>query len=323
MDIELKEISELEIPQYAPVFSCIYQLFGDYVGVYFKICIDGEEKILQRRDDIFVLYSIKEKNLVSYETFMVDEEYNVTTAGFDNFDMHTISGDKVINEKDSPVLESLVFVKRKDGLDADGYDGSVGYIQYNQEKDVRLMLIYQQMYNSMNKVYSFHLNKNPFQILIEKGLGAKQKGSIIPPRSTRYMRCDYDVRDYNLFYNIAVIKDYGLQEFMDKGAYALHKEDVISRYQKILGMSPSGYAITGFPFCSQYKYEDFSEMFEKYGFKDKVPDILLSIYNGDYSELNYYQEIANFMKEQELNPPEEVIQLNLKFGGNGEDGTDS
>jgi hypothetical protein len=323
MDIELKEISELEIPQYAPIFSCIFQLFGDYVGIYFKISIDGVEKILQRRDDMFVLYSILDDGNVSYEMFMVDEEYKVCSAGFDKYEMHTISGDRVVQEKGSKNLESLVFIKRNDGGDSDGYDGSVGYVQYNQEKDVRLMLIYQQMYNSMEKVYSFHVNKNPFQILIEKGVAAKQRGSIIPVRSTRYIRCDYDERDYNLFYNLAIIKDYGLQEFMEKGAYALHRESSISRYQKILGVTASGYAVTGFPLCRQYKYEDFSDMFEEYGFKNKIPNILLSIQNGEFDELNYYQEIANFMKKEELNPPEEVIELSLKFEGNGDDGKDS
>ena len=107
-------------------------------------------------------------------------------------------------------LESLIFIKRRDGGDSEGYDGSVGYIQYNQERDMRLMLIYQQMYNSMEKVYSFHVDKNPFQIMFEKGVGAKQRGSILPVKTTRYIRCDYDERDYNLFYNLAVMKDYGI-----------------------------------------------------------------------------------------------------------------
>lgn len=285
--------------------------------------VDGQEKILQRRDDLFVLYSVEDANLVSYEMFTVDEEYNVTSAGFDDFELHTIEGDKVIRERDSVNLESLVFIKRSDGGDADGYDGSVGYIQYNQQEDVRMMLIYQQMYNSNEKVYSYHVSKNPFQILIEKGLNAKKNGSIMPVRTTRYIRCDYDERDYNTFYNLAVIKDYGLQAFMQKGAYALHKENVISRYQKILATTRDGYAITGFPLCKQYRYEDFNELFEKYGFKNKIPNQLLAIHNGEYAELNYYQEIASFMQTIEMDPPDEVIKLNLKFGENGEDDTNN
>ena len=127
--------------------------------------------------------------------FTVDEEYKVTSAGFDDFEMHTVSGDRVVQRRDSNNIESLIFMKRKDGGDVDGYDGSVGYIQYNQEHDVRLMLIFQQMYNSMERIYSFHVDKPPFQILIEKGVGAKQRGSILPVRQDRYIRGDFDYRD--------------------------------------------------------------------------------------------------------------------------------
>lgn len=323
MEIDIREISELEIPKYAPIFSCIYNLFGDYVGVYFKLIIDGKEKLLQRRDDMFILYSIEDVNLISYEMFTIDEEYQVSSAGFDDFEMHTISGDRVIQDRNSVNLESLVFIKRKDGRDDDGYDGSVGYIQYNQEKDVRLMLIFQQMYNNMGKVYSFHVDKEPFQLLIEKGLGVKQKGGILPVRQERYIRGDFDYRDNNFLYSLAVIKDYGLMEFMEKGAFALHKENQIVRYYKMLGKSENGYAITGFPFCRQYKFEEFDEIFEQYGFKKKIPEHLLAIHNGEYEGLNYYQEIASFMKAVELDPPEEVIKLNLRFGENTEDGTNS
>ena len=163
---DISELSELEIPKYAPIFMCVGELFGDYVGVYFKLVIDEEEYILQRRDDLFVLYQVHERNEVSYEMFTVDEEYKVTSAGFDDFEMHTVSGDRVVQRRDSNNIESLIFMKRKDGGDVDGYDGSVGYIQYNQEHDVRLMLIFQQMYNYQEKVYGYHVGKSPFQILI-------------------------------------------------------------------------------------------------------------------------------------------------------------
>lgn len=322
--IDIKDIDELEIPRLAPIFYKIFEVFGDYDGYYFKLVVDGKEKILQRRDNIFAMYYLDENKNVYCDMFKVNEEYKVIGAQFDDFEMHTISGDRVIQFDDSNNIETLIFLKRSDGFDSDGYDGTIGYIQYNQENDVRLMLLYQQMYNNEERVFSWHIDrKNPFQILIERGVNAKEKGSIIPVRSSRYIRCDYDYRDHNAYYNMAVIKDYGLKEFMEKGAYALHKEDVISRYQKIIAMTPGRYAITGFPLCSQYKYEDFSSLFKKYGFKSKVPSELLSIYNDDNEQLKTYQEIAEFMKEIEMEPPEEATKLTLKFEGNGENGTDN
>ena len=322
-NIDIDEIRESELQNYGNIFSCVYNLFGDCVGIFFKLIINGQEKVLQRRDDLFVLYSVVDENSVSYEMFTINEEYEVDTAGFDDFEMYTIGGDKVVKDRDSSNLESLVFMKRSDGKDADGYDGTVGYVQYNQDKDVRMMLIFQQMYNQMEKIYSYHMDKPPFQILIEKGVGAKQKGGLLPVREERYIRGDYDYRDNPTLYNLAVIKDYGLMEFMEKGAYALQKDNTITRYYKMLWKNEEGYAITTFPFGRQYRYEDFNEIFEKYGFKNRIPDHLISIHNKENEELNLYQEIATFMKAIEMEGPEEVIKLNLKFGGEDENGTNS
>lgn len=318
--VDISELNELEIPKYGPIFMCVGELFGDYVGVYFKLIIDNEEYILQRRDDLFVLYQVHESNEVSYEMFTIDEEYNITSAGFDDFEMHTVSGDRVIQKRNSNNIESLVFIKRKDGEDVDGYDGTVGYVQYNQEHDVRLMLIFQQMYNYQEKVYGYHVGKSPFQILIEKGVGAKQRGSIIPVRTERYMRGDFDERDHPYLYNIAVIKDYGLVEFMEKGAYALQKDNQIIRYYKMIHQTKDGYAVTSFPFGRQYKYEDFYELFAKYGFNSKVPEYLIEIHNDDNRDLNRYEAVASFMKEIEMTPPDEVVTLNLKFEGDESNG---
>ena len=321
--IDISELSEEEIPKYTPIFMCVGELFGDYEGVYFKLLIDAKEYILQRRDDLFVLFQVDEEQAVSYEMFTVDEEYNITSAGFDDFEMHTVSGDRVIQKRDSNNIESLIFIKRKDGEDVDGYDGTVGYVQYNQEKDVRLMLIFQQMYNSQEKVYAYHIDKPPFQILIEKGLGAKQRGSLVPVRTRRYMRGDYDVRDHPYLYNIAVIKDYGLMEFLDKGAYSLQKDNQIIRYYRMLAKTSEGYAVTAFPFGKQYKFEDFLPEFEEYGFKDKVPNYLIELHNDDNRDLNRYEAVATFMKEIEMTPPDEVVTLKLKFEEGDNDGTNS
>lgn len=321
-DISISELNELEIPKYAPIFSCVGDLFGDYDGIYFKLIIDEKEYILQRRDDLFVLYQVFDKNEVSYEMFSVDENYNVISAGFDDYEMHTIAGDRVIQRRDSNNIESIVFIKRSDGVDFDGFDGSVGYIQYNQEKDVRLMLIYQQMYNSQNRIYGYHVGKLPFQILIEKGIYAKQKGSLKPIKSEKYIKEEYDFRDDPYLYKIALIKENGLSDYLHGNSFSVLNNKQISRYYRMLAKTKKGYAITTFPFGRQYKYEDFVTIFEEYGFKSEVPEFLLSIHNGDNIDLKRYEAVAEFMREIEMTPPDEVIKLNLKFGV-GDDGTNS
>lgn len=320
--ITIKEMSELEIPKYAPIFQCVYDLFGDYAGTYWKLEVHGQEKILQRLDDLCVLYTLEEEKTVSYEMFTIDENYKVSNAGFDDYEMHMFDDTLTIQERDSSVIQSLAFTKRNDGVDNDGYDGLVTHVQYNQEKDIRLMIMYQQMYNSMDRIYSMHVDKPPFQITIERGVVKKQaKGLSAKPIS--YIREEYDFRDNPDAYNMATIKDYGLVSFLKKGAYALQKDDVIARYYKILYCTKDRQAFTGFPFCKQYTLDDFSDFMKENGFRMTIPAYLLDLYNGVNVELNAYQEIADFIKEYEMTLPDEVIQLKLVFEEGDSDDTDS
>ena len=137
------------------------------------------------------------------------------------------------------------------------------------------------------------------------------------------MRGDFDERDHPYLYNIAVIKDYGLAEFMEKGAYALQKDNQIVRYYKMLYQTKEGYAVTSFPFGRQYKYEEFESEFAKYGFSSKVPNYLIDIHNNENKDLNRYEAVAAFMKEIEMTPPDEVIKLNLRFEGYENNGPNS
>ena len=320
--IQIDDINENETQQYAPIFKCVGKLFGDYIGVYFKLNVDGVDYILQRRDDMFILYREYEEGKVSYDMFTIDDEYNVDYAVLDDFQFKIDGGNKVILRHDSCVAECLT-LKHRDEVDVDGYNGFVQYIQYNQEKDVQLMIIYQQRYNERGEIHGYHIYRSPFQITIQKGVGANENGSKIPIRTTRYIRGNIDEKMHPHLYNIALIKDYGLVEFLEKGTCALQKDDQMVRYYKVLGLAKNGMAITAFPFCTQYKYDDFSSMFDKYGFASKIPYDLIELHNGNNRELRKYEAIATFMKEIEMAPPDQVIELKLKFEGSEENGTNN
>ena len=62
--MDISELKEEEIPKYTPIIMCVGELFGDYDGVYFKLLIDGKEYLLQRKDDLFVLFQVYEDNAV-------------------------------------------------------------------------------------------------------------------------------------------------------------------------------------------------------------------------------------------------------------------
>ena len=321
-EITLSEIHQGEEQSYSNIFNCVGKLFGDYVGVYFKLVVDGVDYILQRRDNVFVLYHVSEQGEVNYDMFTVDEEYNVNYAILDDFQVRDEDGNKMIVRHNSSIIEYLSLVHREE-RDVDGYDGFVQYVQFDQEKDVKLMLIYQQRYNERGEVYGYHVNKLPFQITIQKGLVARQNGSIVPVRTTRYIRGNINESEHPYLYNMAVIKEYGLVEFIEKGPYAVQKDDQMVRYYKVLGQTKEGVAVTAFPFGTQYKFEDFSPMFEKYGFANKIPCDLIKLRNGENDELRKYEAIAAYMKEIEVTPPDDVIQLHLKFEGTGNNDANS
>ncbi len=325
-DIKLENMSEEEVGTYSPILQCVYDLFGNFEGEFYKISIDGKNYLLQRNEELFALYTleiIEDEPVVGYEMFTVNDNYEVVSAGFDDFEVHTINGDKCVQDRDSYNIEYLSFLKRKDGTDVDGYDGTIGYFQYNQQNDVRLTLIYQQMHNSRSEVFGYQANKLPFQILIEKGLNAKKKVGIVPIRTTRYLQVHLNDTDNNLAYNTCAIREYGLSEVLSKGAYSLLRENRIVRYYKIMYCTEEGYARTTYPLGTGYKFESFDSLFEKYGFKKSIPEHIIKLHNGTFEEMNMYQDVASFVGEFEKDNTRDVTKLVLTFGGEMKDGTDN
>ena len=54
-----------------------------------------------------------------------------------------------------------------------------------------------------------------------------------------------------------------------------------------------------------------------------MKNYLIEIHNDDNRDLCRYEAVAAFMKEIEMTPPDEVVTLNLKFEGDGNDGTNN
>ncbi len=323
-DIKLENMNEEEINGYQPIFQCIYDLFGEFVGVFYKIYIDGKEHLLQRADDLFALYTCEyteEQPIVGYQMFTVDEEYKIQTAGFDDFEMRMTDGHRCIQYRDSHNVHLLELVKRGNGLDVDGYDGYAMFVQYNQEQDVRLTMTYQQMNNYRGEVYGYHVNKDPFQIIIERGLHANTRHKWIPIRKDKYIRTD--INNGEIAYGSNAIREYGLIEFLKKGPYELHRENTIFRYYKIMFQIPSGEVVTTYPLGAGYKIEAFSDIFEKYGFSKTISDDLLKICNGTHEELLMYEDVAKVVGEFEKDNTKDVAKLVLTFGGVEENGQDS
>lgn len=314
--IKIKELRELEIPKYGPVFQCVFDLFGDYTGVFFKIEVDGVDKLLQRLDNLCVIYTLEDSNVVSYEMFAVDENYKVVSAGFDDYEMHIVDGTLTTQKRNNSVIQSLNFSKRNDDRDNDGFDGVIAFVQFNCEKNIRVTMSYQQMYNSSENIY-YYYERKPLQVIIEKMIKNKRDGSYIAVDRERFIRVDMSRDD--LFYDLVTLKEFGLVEFMSKGSYSLQKDDHITRYMKFYFTTRDNQAIPLFPFSKHLAWEEVKKFLEDNSFDCKIPEHLANTYNGNNDILNYYQSIADFIGDYENIPPDEVVHLKLEFGGVNDD----
>ncbi len=308
--IKVKEMSELEMHKYGVIFQCVFDLFNDFEGVYFKIEVNGQEKILQRKDNLCVLYTLEDEKTVSYEMFCLDEEYNVSQAGFDDYEL-TMYGDLfTVQERNSSIVQSLKLYKRTDGVDNDGYDGLIIFVQYDIKKKTRITLTYQQIFDKENSIYYYAKERMPLQVVIEYGVFVNDGDVYRVLKKDRYIRAD--ISSDNYYYDLITIKEYGLINFLKHGSYELQKQNEIVRYIKFRRTNENNQAIFSIPIY-QYSWDEMADKIRKKGFATKIPDYLYETYNGGNQVLNEYKEVAEFLKEYEKTPPNAIIKLNLRF----------
>ena len=312
--ISIKELRTIDIPFYGEIFNIVKDLFDTYAGTYYKLDIDGKEYILHRLEQYFTLFT-KEGKVYDAQSFTVDEDYNIIGLAIDNKIFYYVDGHLVSKDKDNGIIESISLVKRNNGEDYDGYDGFVQHVQYDAKSDLRFIQTYQHMYNPGERIYDMHL-KNPFSIVIEEHASKTDIGEA-KSKSTKYIKCEYDLREDPVGFGIATIKDYGLSKFLSNGSYSLQKQDTIVRYYKILRVLNNGGAVTLYPLCRQYRKEDIYEAIDKYGFSKTVSELLLDVYNNEYPLLKMYQDITKSIKEVELSDEIVTLELTMEDDNNG------
>lgn len=305
--ISIREFTDDDIKKYSSIFQCAYDLYNDYSGLYYILEIDGVEQVLYRMENIFTLFSLNNQK-ISYSVFTIDHNYEVIDAGFDDFETHLVNNHMIVQNRETLFTQCLSLEKRENGVDVDGYNGIIMYSQYDPELDIRSCLTYQQMYNeNSNKIYQSHIEV-PFTYTIEENVTKRKKS-----RSQTYIKGEYN-HDYDPFtFNIATMKDYGLISLLREGAINLQKTNKITRYYKILAYSPQKYAITGFPLTRQYYSSEIEDLFRAYGFNTSIPMYLLDLYNGEYSEMNLFNNIAGLIKDADLAFKEEDVITNNSF----------
>lgn len=314
--IEIKELMEEDIPKYTNAFLVARDIMGDFFGEYFKIFVGGQERLLhyveEENGNIYTIYVVNEDDSVSYDMFATDKEQNVRQVGYDDFELILDEGMTTIKYRDEVHAESLC-VRKRTCPDYDGLDGSIIYAQYNGEKDERAILVYNQMHFENNKMVYENRVRTPFSVQFEaKVLASQAKGK--SPKNVSYISRTFDSEAEPMLFGVATVKDYGMNKVLG-GGYSLQRGDTTTKYFKILYVSKSGNAITGFPICKQYTQEDMEKMLESKGFQPKVPKRIMNLHNGNDSQLMRCREVASLMKDLRKNLVDvDCKKLELELG---------
>lgn len=268
-------LTEEKRKKFEPIFMAMENMSEELNGLVFLYEYKGAEKLLQVEGNTCRSWHFNEDNTISFSEFELDENFELSLVALDDAIIIEEGDEAFFYNRKTRYLEDFAFVSKQE-KDRQGYDGIAVYSQYDEEKDIRVALMYQHMTKPNNYIYKMHL-KNPIQISIDKK-ESKNKSN------NTYARYDFDARqNYNAF-RIATIKDYGLLHTLNKDLVSLQKNTKISRYYKVLNINSNNEAIVTYPFGNQYKLEEIYKYISDLGFNTEVPDYLIDMHNKKNEE---------------------------------------
>ena len=294
--VNLRKMNLEEINRYPYIISQVISLYGEITDDFYEYEFNDSKRVLYRCGNYFTMLSM-EGEYVVFSSFCLGEEYNLDYMEFGEF-CASKNGDRDdIWEVGSGTIQNLSHRRREDSAVNGPYDGLVTYSQINEEAGEGLMITYEVCYSDRKKVYP--------GMLRDVFMYSHIQGS----RITNYACLKANVNTYA--YDIMTIKDYGLQSFLENGAYALQKDDQVVRYFKVLHQLKDGTQVTLYPVAKQYTKEELCEMFEARGFKVEIPEYLFEYHNGEYEEIEEYAQLAEAIKAYDKEQ-EEINKLQKK-----------
>ncbi len=290
--IKLEKLSLEEISEKVCYVEQLMELYeNDLSGEFYKYTYNGEERWLYCLNGYCTILS-NDGEYILYTSFYVDRgDYSLIYMEFDKFNAGVDNGEILLWREGDNISESLRTLDRSAMENNEGYSGLVIHHQKNVETGEDLLVSYQNQYREDGRIFSCNLQR-PFVICFVDG-----------KKITKYLNYRTN-RDY-LTYDMITIKEYGLSEFLKQGSYALQKEYEIRRYFKIRYQMSDGTCILGVPFSKCMTEEEMKKMIEDKGFRLEVPQYVIDYYNGEYEECNEYKELAEALKQFDLEHSED------------------
>lgn len=288
--VQIVELDEELLQKVPHVIELLYEIYGAKTIGLFAVLVNGDLGFVGR-DGANCVFIHKE----GYNNFTLDMNENLGALRkgeyeiFFGDDLYFVDGKKREHHVDLYALSEP---------DQDEYDGCVSYKQYNPDNDTLCEMRFQHMYREIDGrpiIYSFHTRTiDCLYIDEEYTKKPRPKKGILPKRAKYYTKIELD--DDMVGYKWAVIKDYGLSEFLEKGPYELQIERCIVRYTKTQFIGSDGNYHDIWPLGEQLKPADIENLITSYDFNTSIPIELLEIYNGRDELVNVINEIVEQMK---------------------------
>lgn len=303
--MNIVDISKEDLKSYKDIFSS-----ADYLGMTSEEAVklvyeDGIEKILFVCGPVWMIFSHADKKM-EYSTFIVNDDKVVSFT----------KNDCQVNIYDNMVYliyedgkhESLQLFKNNDDQRDIGCNGLVTYMQYDSFKDVRCVSKYEHSaYGNCDRIYDIRLNV-PFEVSLESKVTKRDKGMKFLGRKSAYYRLDFDVKDDKWKYDLSTISEFGIGAVLASDTISLHNGNKkFSRFCREILSVGEYITITGFPFLRQYTQSDIDEYVESKGFKARVSEELLNIFNNREKYTRDFQDIVLLYKSR-MNAHHSIFQ---------------
>ena len=226
--------------------------------------------------------------------FFYKDELHLFPNGFEIFDK-----DEVCCKDKNGVLHTVISYPMDFG---DSSNGAFSYFQFNSEKDVLCEIRYRHYYNKekdgKSHIYGYYATRNMESIYIDRDYSKHKnfKNGFIPRSFSHYESISFD--NDMLGYNFIAISEHGLFNVLTNGAYSLVRERTANRYIKSFYVDKEGCPRElPWPLCKFYKEEEILSELDEFNFRDKVPESLLSIYNGNDEDKLFLDNLISLMNK--------------------------
>ena len=304
--LNIKRFDVEEFADYGTVIDYVNEAFEEKNGDYFVFEYQDEERVLYKFDDCYtVFYYDEKKDSVEYNMFSYSPQDHLVSTGIPEGNLYFNKNGEIFEDK-KHVIHTLMLVPT-----GRGSEGNVLYTQYNPIYDTTAILFYDHHYIPSEEHQHIYENrlKNPIKVVMRGNSKAQKHKSYTPYNSKIYSRVDYGENQDSLMCKIALIKEYGLINFLRNGPYNLIQGNDYSRYRRIVKINGRGELVYLPLLGAIYDFDGIKEGFKQKGFRTDVPKELLSIYNREDKEFEYMlplgEELELFL-EQEKKGEEDV-----------------